>query len=155
MMKVASGNSSPMVAWSIFQGIVALVMLATVFFVEIWAELPEAELRALIFFALVSEILALILVNRSFSASLGDALVRQNAALRYVVVAVLAITGVILFWPYAQVLLKFGSIAWNDMVLASGLGVILLVVLEGCKHWVPRSTVQTKERAAAETTMAA
>ena len=100
-------------------------------------------------------VLALILVNRSFSASLGDAVVRQNAALRYVVVAILAITSVILFWPYAQVLLKFGSIAWNDMVLALGLGLILLVVLEVCKHWVPRAIVQTKERAAAETTMAA
>ena len=53
-----------MVAWSMFQGTVALAMLATVFFVEIWADMPEAELRALIFFALVSEILALILVNR-------------------------------------------------------------------------------------------
>ena len=138
-----------MVVWSVFQGGVAFVMLATVFFVETWSGMPEAELRALIFFALVSQILALILVNRSFSASLGDAFVRHNAALRYVVVAVFAITGVILFWPRAQLLLKFGSIAWGDMALAAGLGVILLVVLEGCKPFVRRAFTRSKRTAIA------
>jgi Ca2+-transporting ATPase len=125
--------SLSMVTWSLFQGLFAFAMLATVFLVATAHGMPEAELRALIFFALVAELLALILVNRSFSASLGDALVRNNTALRYVVVAVLAITGVILFWPHAQALLKFGSIAWSDMALAFGLGVVLLIVLEGCK----------------------
>ncbi len=125
--------SFAMVAWSVFQGTVAFAMLATLFFVETWSGMPEAELRALIFFALIAEILALILVNRSFSASLGEALVRHNAALRYVVIAVIAITGLILFLPSAQALLKFGSIEWRDMALAAGLGVALLVGLEASK----------------------
>lgn len=137
-----------MVAWSIFQGMVAFAMLATVFFVETRSSMPEAELRALIFFALVAEILALILVNRSFSASLGEAFVRDNAALRYVVVAIFAIAGVILFWPRAQLLLKFGSIAWGDMALAVALGAILLVVLEACKPVVRRSFARTRKAAA-------
>jgi Ca2+-transporting ATPase len=102
--------------------------------------MPEAELRALIFFALIAEILALILVNRSFSSSLGNALVRHNAALRYVVVAVFAITGLILFLPSAQTLLKFGSIAWADMALAGALGIMLLVLLEASKAVVARYT---------------
>ena len=125
--------SFSMVGWSVFQGIVAFAMLASVFVVETRRGMPDIELRALIFFALVAELLALILVNRSFSASLGQALVRHNNALRYVFVAVLTITGVILFWPRAQALLKFGSIAWTDMALAVGLGVVLLIVLEVCK----------------------
>ncbi len=125
--------SFPMVAWSVFQGFVAFIMLAAVFFMETSGGMPETEVRALIFFALVAEILALILVNRSFSASLGKAFNRHNAALRYVVFAVVAITAVILFWPRAQSLLKFGSIAWLDMALAAGLGLMLLVVLEACK----------------------
>jgi Ca2+-transporting ATPase len=130
--------SFSMVSWSLFQGIVAFVMLATVFVVETRLGMPDIELRALIFFALVAEVLALILVNRSFSASLGQALVRHNNALRYVFVAVLLITGAILFWPRAQLLLKFGSIAWADMALAAGLGVVLLIVLEVCKPIVGR-----------------
>jgi P-type Ca2+ transporter type 2C len=132
--------SVAMVGWSVFQGVVAFAMLATVFLVERWSGMPEAELRALIFFALVAEILALNLVNRSFSASLGEAFRRQNTALRYVASAIVAITAVILLWPRAQMLLKFGSIAWTDMALAAGLGVILLVALESCKPVVRRAS---------------
>ena len=132
--------SLPMIVWSIFQGGLAFAMLATLFLVETWSGMPEVELRALTFFALIAEIVALILVNRSFSASLGQALVRHNAALRYVAVAIAGVTALILFLPQAQVLLKFGSIAWSDMALAIGLGVVLLVLLEGCKPLVRRLT---------------
>jgi len=132
--------SLPMIVWSIFQGSLAFAMLATVFLVETWSGMPEVELRALTFFALIAEIVAMILVNRSFSASLGEALVRHNAALRYVAVAIAGVTALILFLPQAQVLLKFGSIAWSDMALAIGLGVVLLVLLEGCKPLVRRLT---------------
>ena len=145
--------SISMIAWSVFQGAVAFAMLATVFFVETWNGMPEGELRALIFFALIAEILALILVNRSFSASLGEALARHNAALRYVIVAVFAIAGLILFLPSAQTLLKFGSIAWRDMALAGALGIVLLVLLEASKAVIARfvsrpGAASTIERAA-------
>ena len=66
----------------------------------------------------------------SFSASLGDAFRRHNAALRYVVAAVCAVTALILFIPAAQKLLKFGEIAWLDMALALGSGLLLLLLLE-------------------------
>jgi P-type Ca2+ transporter type 2C len=128
--------SFAMVAWSVFQGAIAFAILAIVFFAKSGAAMPEGEFRALMFFALVAEILALILVNRSFSASIGDAFNRHNAALRYVIVAVSAITAVILFWPQAQALLDFEAIAWSDMALAFGCGLFLLVVLEGCKPFV-------------------
>ena len=132
--------SLPMIVWSVFQGGFALAMLATVFLVETWWGMPEIELRALVFFALIAEIVALILVNRSFSASLGEALIRHNTAFRYVAVAITGVTALILFLPQAQALLKFGSIAWSDMVLAIGLGVVLLVLLEAFKPMVRRRT---------------
>jgi Ca2+-transporting ATPase len=128
--------SMPMIVWSVFQGGLAFAMLATVFFVETWSGMPEVELRALIFFALIAEIVALILVNRSFSAGLGEAFVRQNAALRYVAAAIISVTALILFLPSLQALLKFGEIAPSDMLLAIGLGIVLLVVLEACKPLV-------------------
>lgn len=132
--------SWPMIVWSVFQGGIACAMLSAVLFIETWGGMPEAELRALIFFALISQIVALILVNRSFSASLGKALVRHNAALRYVIVAIAGVSALILFLPQAQVLLKFGSIRGGDMVLAVGLGAVLLIVLEACKSTVRRLT---------------
>jgi Ca2+-transporting ATPase len=139
--------SVSMIVWSVFQGGLAFAMLATVFLVETRSGMPESELRALIFFALIAEILALVLVNRSFSASLGEALVRHNAALRYIVAAICGATALILFLPRAQVLLKFGSIGSSDMLLAIGLGALLLVVLEGCKPLVRRWTQTLSGRA--------
>jgi Ca2+-transporting ATPase len=130
--------SLPMIVWSVFQGGLAFAMLGTVFLVENRLGMPESELRALTFFALIAEIVALIFVNRAFSASLGEALVRHNAALRYVAAAIIGVTALILFLPSAQVLLKFGSIAWSDMALAMGLGVGLLLLLEACKPLVRR-----------------
>lgn len=132
--------SVPMIGWSVFQGGLAFIMLAAVFLIEQGAGMPERELRALIFFALIAEILALILVNRSFSASMRDALIRHNAALRYVVAAIVCVTGLILFLPRAQTLLKFGSIAWSDMALAFGMGVGLLAMLEACKPLIRKAT---------------
>ena len=134
--------SLPMIAWSIFQGGLAFAFLASVFLAETWWGMPEIELRALTFFALIAEILVLILVNRSFSASLGDALTRHNAALRYVALAITGVTALILFLPRAQALLKFGSITWNDMALAAGMGMLLLVLLESCKPFVQRIAVR-------------
>jgi Ca2+-transporting ATPase len=128
--------SLPMIAWSVFQGGLAFAMLASVFLVETWWGMPEPELRALTFFALIAEIIALILVNRSFSASLRQALIHINAALGYVAAAITSVTALILFLPSAQALLKFGSIAWSDMALAVGLGAGLLVLLEACKPLV-------------------
>lgn len=138
--------SLPMIVWSVFQGGLAFAMLATVFLIETWGGMPEIELRALMFFALIAEIVALILVNRSFSASLGQALVRHNAALRYVAVAISGVTALILFLPQAQALLKFGAIAWSDMALAIGLGIVLLVLLEACKPLVRRLAARVSVR---------
>jgi hypothetical protein len=44
-------------------------------------------------------------------------------------------------------LLKFGSIALSDMALAAGLGIILLIVLEGCKPIVRRAFIHSKTTA--------
>jgi Ca2+-transporting ATPase len=125
--------SLPMIGWSVLQGGLAFAMLATVFVVESRAGMAEAELRALIFFALITQVLALTLVNRSFGPSLGAAVLRDNMALRTVIAAIAAVTALILLVPWAQALLKFGSIAWSDMALAAGLGVLLLIALESCK----------------------
>lgn len=133
-----------MVSWSVFQGVVAFAILAAVYFIENRSGMPATELRALIFFSLVVEILALIIVNRSSTASISEALDRHNMALRYVVAAIVTITAIILLWPRARELLQFGSIAWSDMALAFGLGLTLLIVLEACKPLVRRAFTRIK-----------
>ncbi|MXS81488.1 cation-translocating P-type ATPase, partial [Nitrosomonas sp. GH22] len=93
--------SPSMLLWSIMQGGIAFAMLAVVFLAKTAAGVPEVEVRALIFFGLVAQIVALILVNRSFRASLRDAFLRKNAALGYVVLAVAFVTGLVLLLPRA------------------------------------------------------
>lgn len=132
--------SMPVVLWSLFQGGLAFAMLAAVFLWKTAEGIPEVEMRALLFFALIAQVLALILVNRSFSASLVAAFTRKNNALLYVVLIVLGVTALILLLPAAQDLLKFGLITWADMGLAAALGIALLFVLEVCKPLMHRYT---------------
>jgi Ca2+-transporting ATPase len=122
--------SSGMVAWSIFQGGVALVMLALLYFAGMSSGMPQADLRGLLFFALVAAILAMILVNRSFGASLRTALFRHNAALGWVLLAVPAVALLILVLPWARELLGFGSLAPGDLLPAVGVGIAVLLLLE-------------------------
>lgn len=96
--------------------------------------MPETELRALMFFALVVQIVALILINRSVSASSTNAVIRHSLALRYFLAAIAAVTALILRLPQAQGLLTLGLVSQGDAFLALSLGVGLLVPLEVCKQ---------------------
>ncbi|WP_298016292.1 cation-translocating P-type ATPase [uncultured Castellaniella sp.] len=141
--------SIPMVAWSLLQGGIAFAMLAAVFFAKTWSEMPEAEVRALIFFALIAQIVALILVNRTFSASLGDAFTRKNTALAYVAMALAGVTALILYLPAAQGLLGFGLVSGEDMLLAASLGAGLLLILEGSKPLIRKVSLKSRYMARA------
>jgi Ca2+-transporting ATPase len=88
------------------------------------------EVRALAFFSLVVVIVSLILVNRSFSASLLTALRRPNRTLAAVLAAVAVILALTLLWPFASQLFAFGPLHADDLALTLGVGFIALVVLE-------------------------
>ncbi len=135
-----------MIAWSVFQGGVALALLASTFLIATYRGVPENEVRALAFFGLVASILALILVNRSFSTSLLQALGRGNTALRYVFAAVIAISALIALVPQIQTLLRFGSLRWLDFGIAAAIGAALFVILEILKPLAKRSILDGPEQ---------
>ena len=85
--------------------------------------MPEQEVRALAFFSLVVTIVSLILVNRSFSASLLTALRRPNRTLAAVLAAVAAILALTLLWPSASKLFAFGPLHADDLALTLGAGI--------------------------------
>ena len=93
-------------------------------------------------------IVALIFVNRSFSASLGTALRRRNRRLVVVLVGVVLMLMLALQWPFARDLLRFGPLHLNDLAVAVGASAIGLIVLELLK-WVYASWQQRKLRHAA------
>ena len=125
--------SLPMVMWSLFQGGLALLLLAGCYLGAMWLDLPEAELRGLMFFALIAAILALIFVNRSFSPSLAQALGKRNGALAWVLTAIAAVVALILLFRPVRDFLKFGPLHLADCAIAVATGLGLLLALEGLK----------------------
>ena len=136
-----------MIAWSVFQGGVAFGLLAATFLIATSEGIPEAEVRALTFFGLVAAILALILINRSFSTSLAQALGRGNVAMRYVFAAVLAISALIATVPYIQTLLRFGHLRPIDFGIALAIGAALFVILEALKPLAKRAILDASAQA--------
>jgi Ca2+-transporting ATPase len=70
--------SGALIAWSLLQGALAFALVAAIFVMALRSGMPEQEVRALASFSLVVAIVSLILVNRSFSASLLTALRRRT-----------------------------------------------------------------------------
>ncbi len=95
--------------------------------------MPVNEVRALTFFALVISILALILVNRSASASLLTAIRRPNVALAIVLPVIAVMLAVTLIVPFVSALFRFGPLHADDLLITLGAGVVVLVVLEFIK----------------------
>jgi Ca2+-transporting ATPase len=119
-----------LIAWSLLQGTLAFALVAAVYLLALQSGMPVPEVRALTFFSLVVVIVSLILVNRSFSASLLTALRRPNPALVGVLVAVTATLAFTLLSPFANRLFNFGPLHADDLALTLGAGVIALVALE-------------------------
>jgi P-type Ca2+ transporter type 2C len=125
--------SRPMVVWSLVQGGLALGLVAAIFLAAHMRGMPQDEARALAFFSLVTTIVALIFVNRAFSASVLDALMRFNRSLYWVLAVVAALLALTLFWPVARNLFHFGPLHLDDIAVTMGAGALTLVVLEFLK----------------------
>ena len=122
--------SPALVGWSLLQGALALAALAAVFFAGLAREIPEQELRALMFTSLVLINVSLILVNRSFSSSLVVALRRPNTFLWLLLAAVATVLTVALTWPPAMTLFRFGPFHLHDLAVSAGAGLSLLLLME-------------------------
>jgi Ca2+-transporting ATPase len=122
--------SSAMIVWSLLQGALAFGLVATIFIIALDRGMPVDEVRALTFFALITAIVALILVNRSASASLLKAVGRPNRALAIVLPLVALMLAVTLLVPFVSNLFRFGPLHADDLLVTLGAGIVVLVVLE-------------------------
>ena len=122
------------VAWSLLQGALVLALVATLFVVVLHQGLPEEDARALAFASLVTTNFGLVLVNRSQGASLWAAFRRRNGALWWVSGATAAIlVGIVSFEP-ARDLFHFGPLHLDDLALALGSGIAILLLFEFAKR---------------------
>ncbi len=131
--------SRAMVVWSVLQGVFAFGLVAAIFVVAFERGMPADEVRALAFFSLVTAIVALILVNRSASASLVQAVKRPNRALAIVLPFVVLMLGATLAIPALRDLFRFGPLHMDDLLLTVGAGLLVLVVLEIAKPLLRRA----------------
>lgn len=122
--------SRSIIVWSLLQGAFAFGLVAAIFIVALNRGMPVDEVRALTFFALVMSIVALILVNRSASASLLKAIRRPNRALAIVLPLVVLMLAATLMVPFISKLFRFGPLHADDLALTFGAGVVVLVALE-------------------------
>ena len=107
--------------------------MAGVLFVGLWRGMPIDEVRALTFFALVLSIVGLILVNRSFSASVWTALRRPNPTLIWILLTVAGILALALKWPFAAELFRFGPLHLDDLAITVGAGILVFACLDVLK----------------------
>jgi Ca2+-transporting ATPase len=121
------------IVWSLAQGTIVLVFVATLFIVALRSGLPEDDARALTFAALVATNLGLVLVNRSQGAALGAAFRRKNPALWWVAGATAMILAAIIVLRPVRVLFHFGPLHADDITVALAIGVIVLVALNAGK----------------------
>ena len=135
--------SGRLIGWSVLQGVFAFVLVAAIYVIAGHRGMPEDAIRALAFFSLVTAIVALIFVNRSFSTSFVAALARPNTALKYVLSGVVGILALTLAWPAAAHLFRFGPLHADDLALALGAGAMVLIVLESFK---PSSAAGTRSQ---------
>ncbi|KKW91740.1 cation-translocating P-type ATPase [Sphingobium chungbukense] len=125
--------SAALVVPSILYGGIALALLIGLHIATTYWGLAPDRVRAVLFFALVASIMALALVNRSFSTSLTRALWRNNASLRYVAAAVLTACGLILTVEPLRRILHFAQPEPADFPFLILLPVLLLLLCEGVK----------------------
>jgi Ca2+-transporting ATPase len=119
-----------LIAWGALQGALLFAMAGGMFVFALRKGMPDDEVRALTFVALVLGIFSLILVNRSFSPSLRLALIRPNVALVSILLGVCVILGLCLAMPPLRDLLRFGRLHLDDLALTMASALLILVVLE-------------------------
>jgi Ca2+-transporting ATPase len=125
--------SGALIGWGLLQGLLAFALVGGVYAVGKYGAMADDELRALTFFSLVLSIVGLILVNRSFSASLWATLSRTSPVLLIVVAVVVITLSLSLLWPAARDLFKFGPLHPDDLALTVGAAAAVLLALEAIK----------------------
>ena len=131
--------SRGLIAWSLVQGTLGFAVVAAVALLAARRDLPEPELRALVFVSLVLVNIGLILINRSLGTSIVAALRRPNRSFWLLLGGAIVVLGVAIAWPPAQQVFRFGQLHLDDLAASLGAGVVALVLLELIKPFWRRT----------------
>jgi Ca2+-transporting ATPase len=129
--KLISGG---LVVWSLLQGGLVLLAVTAIQYLAQLSAASEAAARAETFLALSICNLALILANRSYSASLASALLRANKALWFILGVTASILALAVTWAPAREIFRFAPLDLSAVTLCLAAGAAVLLVLEAAKH---------------------
>ena len=121
------------VIWALIQGLIVLAVLTTLLMHAVDLKMPEADLRTFVFSTLVILNMGLILINRSYSASLYTALFKPNRALWILLMTVSGILAIIVSWPPAKSLFHFGQFHWHLFGISLAASIAVLMLMEAIK----------------------
>ena len=117
---------------SLLQGGLSLLVVSAVYLYAVHSSLPNEDVRALSFFALVLSNLALIVANRSYRGHAFDFLTGGNTVLLGIHALTLALLAISVTWPPARALFGFGPLHGDDLLLVAAaiaaLGVALALL---------------------------
>ncbi len=122
--------SGALAGWGLAQGALVLLLVAAIYAMALRRGLSDGETRALTFVSLVFTYLGLIFVNRSYTASLRAVLGRPNLFLWIAVAAAVGVLALVLFWPAASGIFRFGPLRADDLGVCIGAGAATLILLE-------------------------
>ena len=119
--------------WSLFEGLVAFGVIAAIYASAINDGLGDVTVRAMTFVSVVSVVFSLILVNRTYSASIIHAFLSPNIALAAVAAFVVGVLSVTLAFAPIRDLFSFGELSQTQIMIAVSAGGLSLVILEALK----------------------
>src|SRR5262249_36423244 len=116
------------IVWCLVQGATTFATIACLYVAALWYGLPADQARALAFGALIAGLVALVLANRSFDATLLTAFARPNPLLWGVFGLAALIFGVTLRWSPARQLFDFGAFHAHDILISVSIGLVPLLL---------------------------
>ena len=132
----------PLLLRGLKQGGALLLLLLTVYLTAQWAALPEPQVRALTFTAMIVGDIWLIFINRSWSLPLSSAVTLPNPALWWVVLSTLLMLGLALFLPWLNTLFRFETPVFSHIALT-----VVTVSVSLCSMaWLSRRYIDTQTR---------
>lgn len=107
---------------ALLQGISIFLLVFLIFLANIASDTPEEKVRSLTFAALVIANVILILINRSRTLTLWEALVkRRNSAIPWLITGAVALLLLLLNLPFLREAFDLQSLQWNEYLLLTAL----------------------------------
>jgi len=126
---------------SVFQGLILLVTVLTIYFLSIREGHTDGEVRAITFSSLIIGNILLILNNLSKTQSFVHVLLEKNWSLKIILSGAIILLVLILFVPILKEIFSFefpGFGHFTTPIIGAG---IMLFILEGIKYWRNRKSV--------------